>query len=358
VQVAAHAQAQAQVAGGGLRASALERGHGGVEVAIGAGEHRLGHRQFDLLFRDRLALDAARAFDERATQRHVVGAERGQRHRLEVRRQRAAAAGVGGQRGDAAHVDQHLGGAAHVGVHDDAVDPQDARQARVLGVVEACEAGFDVLQRRVVVAQLQQLVREVAVKHRVIAVAACRRRVAQRLVHVGEGLLGLVARRVAAGNRVQQQAALLVAQHRHALVAQGEHEAQRLVVAAGAPQAARDAGLREDAAGAVAQALEHRLRGAQLGHRFARAREVDQVKAARQPRPAFGRCVAARPGLGQRLVGQRDRGGRVDVQQLPRALREAQGVTGARGGGLGHASILRAGCGKMPLTASCRSRTE
>jgi hypothetical protein len=289
----------------------------------------------------------ARALDERAPQRNVASAERGQRQRLEVRRQCAAPGGVGGQRGNAAHVVQHLGGATQIGVHDDAVDPQDARQAQVLRGVEARQSGFDVLQRGVVVAQLHQLVREIAVQHRVVAVAACRRRVAQRLVHVGEGLLGLVARRVAAGNRVQQQAALLVAQHGQALVAQGQHEAQRLVVAAGAPQAARDAGLRQQAAGAVAQALEHRLRGAQLGHGLARPREVDQVKAARQPRPAFSRRIAARPGLGQRLVGERDRGGRVDVQQLPRALREAQGFAGARGGSLGHASILRAAYGKM-----------
>jgi len=67
-----------------------------------------------------------------------------------------------------------------------------------------------VAQRLVAVAQLQQLVREVAVQHRLVAVAARGGGVAQRLVHVGEGAVALAQRRVAAGDGVQQHAALLV----------------------------------------------------------------------------------------------------------------------------------------------------
>jgi hypothetical protein len=46
------------------------------------------------------------------------------------------------------------------------------------------------------------------------------------------------------------------------------------------------------------------------------------------------------------------------VQQLPRALREAQRVAGSRCGGGSHASILRAACGKMRAGTCFRSRTE
>ncbi len=204
MQVAAHSQAQPDVASGGLRACAFQRRGGARFVTFGAGQHRLGHRQLDLLFDDRLALDVARALDERAPEGHVAGAEGGQRQRLEVRRQRATPAGVGGQRGHAAHVVQDFGGATHVGVHDDAVDPQDAGQARVLRVVETRQSGLDMLECGVLVAQLHQLVREVAVQHRVVAVAARWRRVAQRLIHVGKRLLGFVARGVAAGDGVEQ----------------------------------------------------------------------------------------------------------------------------------------------------------
>ncbi len=275
-----------------------------------------------------------------------------------MRRQRAASAGIGGHGDDALDVGQHFGGAADFGQDDDAIDPQHAGQPWVLGVVETRQAGLDMLQGLVVVAELHQLMREVAMQHRVVAMAACRRRIAQRLVHVGEGLLGFVARRIAARDRVQQQAALIVAQHGQAFVAQRQHKLQRFVVAALAPQAARQAGLRQDAARPIAQALEDLLRSTQLGRGNPRPREVDQMEAPCQPRPALAGGITTRQRLGQRLVGQFDRARRVDVEQLPGLLRQAACFTGAGGGGRTHAGIVSVEGGLLDCVASTRWRMK
>ena len=259
-----------------------------------------------------------------ARARSTRSAQGGDGQRLEGRFDAAAPgrAGRHGQhRGD---VGQRLRCAAQFGQADHAVDQQHAEQPRVLQPRTAGQALLDMLQAVLVIADLQQLVREVAVQHRVEAVAARRAGVAQRLEHVREGLRRLAQRRVAAGDGVEQHAALVVAQHAHALVAQRQHRGKRLAHAAFAPHRARQRGAGQQVAGAVAAALEALQGMLQLAPGLGHGAEVELVVAQRDARPAFGDDVAAAHRGIEGALGEAARLRRIDVQQVPGAARLAQ----------------------------------
>jgi hypothetical protein len=261
-----------------------------------------------------------------------------------VRRDRAAAVGVGRHREQRGDVGQGLLGPAELGQADDAVDAQHAQQARVVELAAAQQPFLDVAQCLLVVADLHQLVRQVAVQHGVEAAPAARAGVAQRLVHVGEGLRRVAVGRVAAGDGVEQHAALLVAEHAQALVAQGQHLRQRVGEAALAPHRARECGTREDRAGTVAGEVEAALGLAQLGRRLGSGGVVQAVQPEREPGPALGVQVERRDRGGGGAFGRRARRGGVDMEQVPGPARGTQG--GRRPGtarrACGHGRIMGA----------------
>jgi hypothetical protein len=77
--------------------------------------------------------------------------------------------------------------------------------------------------------------RQVAVQHHVEAGVLAGAGLAQRPVHVGEGLLRLAEFRITACDGVQQHAAFVVLQDAQAFVAQRQHALQRFAELAGAP---------------------------------------------------------------------------------------------------------------------------
>ena len=286
--------------------------------------------------------------DQLAAQGRFAGAQRGQRQGLEVGVGSAAPTFVGRQLQQAVHVGHGLLRAIEAGQADHAVDQQHAHQALVAQLSAAREAFLDVAHGLVVVAELDQLVRQVAVQHHLEAVAACGPRLVQRLVHVGEGLLRLAERRVAAGDHVQQHAQLITPEHAQPFGAQGQHALQRFAVLGLAPQAAGDAHLGQQVAGAVVGDGEAALRGRQFARGLLRRGVPDEMQPAHQACPALGGGIAFFQRTRQRLVGQHDAALGVAVEQLPGAARQAQGGRLAWWGGLrlhrpdSHSFLLRA----------------
>jgi hypothetical protein len=162
------------------------------------------------------------------------------------------------------------------------------------------DALIDVTQRLLAIADLQQLVRQIAVQHDVEAVPMLRARAAQRLVHVGKRLLRPAVRGIAAGDRVDKDATQLRMQDAQPLVPQRQDLGQRLLAPARTPQAVH------------------------------------------QPGPALRRDVFALQRKRERRLRERDRARRVDMLQPPRLARHAQGGRHRRAGGrLGHGAIIQ-----------------
>ena len=302
-------------------------------IAVGLGLQGLRQHQLDTLVRNVFAVGLERARQQVVTERGLAGAVRGHGQGLEVRREGAASVLVDRGLAHPSHVGRRLGRAAQIGQADHAVDEQGAHQARVVQALAACDALVDVAQRFFVVAELQQLVRQIAVQHGVEAVATGRVHLAQRLVHVGERALGVARHRIAARDGIEQQAALLVLEHAQALVAQGQHRRERLAEAAAAPQGTGHARSGEDVTGTVADGVEAGLGVVERGDGLARRGEVQQVKAPRERGPGPGLSMIGLLGQCRRLIGQSDGIRRVHMQQLPGALRQTQrfGIGGLNG---------------------------
>ena len=262
---------------GGLRPAAaghqqFGRGHGQRHAFVG---------QRDAGQRLRRALHQIRA------QRHVAGAQRGYGHRLEVRIHRAAAMAVGRQLQQPPHVGQRFGRAVQVAQADDAVDAQHAEQPCVVQPRAARQPLFQVAERLVIVAELDELVCEIGIEHHVEAMTARGAGLAQRLVHVGESLLRVAELGVAAGDGAEQHAEFVVLQDAKPLFAQQQHAFERSAVVAFAPGAAPLADGGQQQARALAGGVEAGLRRIQLGPRVLRGRVPDQVEAAGQPGPSL-----------------------------------------------------------------------
>jgi hypothetical protein len=149
-------------------------------------------------------------------------------------------------------------------------------------------------------------------------------RFAQRLVHVGERVGRTIQRRVAAGDDVEQHAALGLLENLQTFAAQRQDPFQRFAVLALHPQAARDADRRQDLAGAILRRVETALCVRQFMCAFARRGVAHPMKAARQTRPALGAEVALRRHTRDDLIGECNRLRRVAVLESPRLARLTQ----------------------------------
>ena len=267
---------------------------------------------------------AACQIDQFAPGLQLAGAQRGNGQCFEASGHRAATRRAGGQAAHLQHVEHRFLRAVEFGQADDAVDQQHTEQPWVVQLAAARDALVEIAQRLVVVADLLQLVREIAMQHRIEAAPVRGARVAQRLVHVGKGLLRAPLSRIAAGDGVEQHAALLVLQHLQALFAQRQHLLERRSELAFAPQAARQPGAGQDVAGAIVQRLELLLRQGEFGRGLGRRAEVQQVVADGQPRPGLTGYVVVGNSRLQRLARQLDRARGVLVKQLPRLAGQAQ----------------------------------
>ena len=207
-----------------------------------------------------------------------------------MRVHRPAPVAVGRQAQQAPHVGQRFGRTVQVAQADHAVDAEHAEEPRIVELPAALQPFLDVAERLVIVAELDQLVRQVAVQHHVEALAAAGAGLAQRLVHVGEGLLRFAQLRIAAGDGGEQQAAPVALEDAQPLVAQRQHALQCGGKGALAPVAARQADLCQQLAGAVRLQRKAALRRLQIGDGLLR-RAVHRVEAARQPGPALRRDV-------------------------------------------------------------------
>ena len=262
----------------------------------------------------------------------------------------ASTAGVGGHGQHLLDVGQGFSSTAQIGQDDDAVDQQRTAQKAVARALAARQALAGVAQRLFAVAQLGQLIGQVAVQHGIETVAAPRAGIAQGLVHVSDGLLGLAQRRVATGDGVEQCSALMVAQHAQALVAQRQQQVHRCPVLAAAQQRARQAHGGQDAASPVAQRVEPHTCALQLIGRLGQRAETLQVKAPHRARPGLGQGISRVQRQRQRPVGMADGAVGIHQQQGPGPCSQAQGrcggCRGGRGSGRGggrHADIIAAG---------------
>ena len=222
----------------------------------------------------------------------------------------------------ARHLVHRLVRPVKVGQAQHPVQQQHPEQVLVRHAPAALDAFVDVLQRLVVVAELQQFVGEIAEQDDIEAVSARGVRFPQGLVEVRKRLGRIAAGRMATRDDVQHHAALFGVQHLHALVAQGHHAAERLQHLALAPVAARLAHLRHDFAAAIAAGAEAALGGFQFDQRLRRGVVAKPVVPQRQARPPFGLDVSAGQRPDEGLLGERQGTRRVGVLEFP-------GLTGA-----------------------------
>ena len=120
-----------------------------------------------------------------------------------------------------------------------------------------------------------------------------------------EGLGRVAECRIAAGDRVQQHAALFVSQRADPLVAQRQDQRERVADPALAPHRTGDAGAGQQGAGTVGGVVEQRTRALQFDRGVGGSGVVEQVEAERQTGPALGDGVARARRGGDRRLGQR-----------------------------------------------------
>jgi hypothetical protein len=257
-----------------------------------------------------------------ASQLDLTRPQRGDGHDLEATLVAPATLFVGRDGAHLVHVGQGFTGAAEFGQRDHAVDQQGRQQPGVGQPPATLQALVDLHQRGLGIAQLHQLVAQVAVQRHFETRRPGGRRVAQRRVHVGEGLVGLARHRVAAGNGIEQHASLLMAQQLQAFVAQLHQAAVGLRQPTLAPPGPGDPGLGQDGAGAVARLLAGLARLLQLADGVCRRGQVQRIEAQHQLRPGTAELIAARQCAC--TFCERDRPCAVGLKQFPRALRQAQ----------------------------------